>query len=106
MPGFAKTGMQPPAFAPAFGDHMAGMCLTFGVMSALLGRERSGEGQRVEVSLFHAGVYQLSFDYAGTLATKQDWLFLNSREEREHQPAHAAVPHPGRPLVAPQCAPA
>ena len=76
----AAPGTPPPAFLPSFGDHMAGMNLACGVMTALFMRERTGMGQEVNVSLFHSGVYQLSMDLAGTLVTKQDCQRMISRE--------------------------
>ena len=76
----AAPGTPPPAFMPSFGDHMAGMNLACGVMTALFMRERTGTGQEVSVSLFHSGVYQLSMDLAGTLITKQDCQRMTSRE--------------------------
>ncbi|MEE8397750.1 MAG: CoA transferase [Desulfobacterales bacterium] len=69
----AAPGTPPPGFLSAFGDHMAGMILVSGVMTALFTRERTGLGQEVDVSLFHSGVYQLSFDLAGTLVTGEDF---------------------------------
>jgi len=76
----AAPGTPPPAFVPSFGDHMAGMNLACGVMTALFMREKTGMGQEVNVSLFHSGVYQLSMDLAGTLVTKQDCQRMESRE--------------------------
>jgi crotonobetainyl-CoA:carnitine CoA-transferase CaiB-like acyl-CoA transferase len=74
-------GTPPPAFVPAFGDHMAGMTLACGVMTALFMRERTGTGQEVGVSLFQSGVYQLSYDLAGALVTRQDCTRMTSRED-------------------------
>ncbi len=76
----AAPGTPPPAFMPSFGDHMAGMNLACGVMTALFMREKTGMGQEVNVSLFHSGVYQLSMDLAGTLVTGQDCQRMESRE--------------------------
>lgn len=77
----AAPGTPPPAFVPSFGDHMAGMALACGVTTALFMREKTGLGQEVDVSLFHSGVYQLSYDLAGTLVTKQDCQRMTSRDE-------------------------
>jgi len=74
------SGTPPPAFMPSFGDHMAGMNLACGVITALFMRERTGIGQEINVSLFHSGVYQLSMDLAGTLTTRQDCQHMTSRE--------------------------
>jgi len=77
----AAPGTPPPAFMPSFGDHMAGTNLACGVMTALFMRERTGIGQEVRVSLFHSGVFQLSYDLAGTLTTGQDCWGIVSRED-------------------------
>jgi crotonobetainyl-CoA:carnitine CoA-transferase CaiB-like acyl-CoA transferase len=44
------------------GDHMAGASAAGAVCAALLARERTGEGQRVNVSLIRAGVYMMGWD--------------------------------------------
>ena len=41
-------------YATALADYTAGMLMTQGILLALLARERTGEGQRVEVSLYDA----------------------------------------------------
>jgi crotonobetainyl-CoA:carnitine CoA-transferase CaiB-like acyl-CoA transferase len=77
--------IQPPL---GLGDNVAGLALALGIMTALFLRERTGEGQEVDVSLFQAGVHALSLDVAGALATGQD----RRPVEREEY---------GNPLVAP-----
>jgi crotonobetainyl-CoA:carnitine CoA-transferase CaiB-like acyl-CoA transferase len=57
----------------AFGDNVAGLGIAFGVMMALFARERTGRGQEMDLSLFHIGVYQLTFFFAGTFSTGQDY---------------------------------
>jgi crotonobetainyl-CoA:carnitine CoA-transferase CaiB-like acyl-CoA transferase len=54
------------------GDMVAGMTLVYGVMQALYVRETTGLGQAVDVSLFHTGLYQMSFDVSGALITGMD----------------------------------
>lgn len=66
------TGGGRPTPRTAFGDTVAGMILAFGTMTALYARDREGgldAGQQVDTSLLFAGIYQLSFDMAGALAT-------------------------------------
>ena len=71
--GFSQPGMTGPAFAVGgFGDNMAGMALACGLITALFVRERTGRGQEVYVSLFQAGVFQMSRHIARTLVTGQD----------------------------------
>ena len=59
-------GMSAPNSRPAFGDNVAGLALAFGVMNALYARDRIGLGQEVDISLFFTGLYQLTFDVAGS----------------------------------------
>jgi len=66
----------PPPFQPAIGDNVAGVLLAYGIMTALFTRERTGLGQKVDLALFHAGIFVNSFHIAGTLAsnnTFEDW---------------------------------
>jgi crotonobetainyl-CoA:carnitine CoA-transferase CaiB-like acyl-CoA transferase len=87
-------GMSGPNPRPAFGDNVAGLGLAFGVMNALYARDRTGEGQEVDVSLFFTGLYQLTFDVAGALATDRDETeyrlqeaFEGTDEERKQRDA-------------------
>ena len=66
-------GTAGPGFRPAFGDNVAALALAYGIMTALDVREKTGTGQEGEVSLVHTGLYQLSFDVAGALATGLDY---------------------------------
>jgi len=66
-------GMPAIGFRAGFGDTVAGMSLFAGIMTALYNREKTGEGQEVEVSLLHTGIYQLSFDISGALVTGRDF---------------------------------
>lgn len=80
---FGADGMPPAAYSPAFGDNVAALALAFGVMTALYVRGKTGVGQEVDLSLFHTGIYQLSFDIAGALVTGRDYeeWRLPSRED-------------------------
>ncbi len=78
---FARTGilhlLQVPGTVPPFppmamGDNVAGLALAFGILLALLMRDKTGMGQEVDVSLFQAGLFALSADVAGSLVTGQD----------------------------------
>jgi crotonobetainyl-CoA:carnitine CoA-transferase CaiB-like acyl-CoA transferase len=61
-----------PGYTAAFGDNVAALALAFGIMMALYVRDRTGVGQEIDLSLFHIGIYQNSFDIAGALVTGQD----------------------------------
>jgi len=74
---FSRSGifhLQPsPKLHPfGFGDHVTGLALAYGVMTALFVRERTGIGQEVDASLFQTGVFAISYDIAGALVTGQD----------------------------------
>ena len=71
LPGVPCLG-----YRPAMGDTIAGLALSHAVTQALYVREKTGVGQAVDVSLFHTGLYQMTFDVAGALITGldvQDW---------------------------------
>jgi crotonobetainyl-CoA:carnitine CoA-transferase CaiB-like acyl-CoA transferase len=70
---FSVPGVPILAYRPAFGDNLAALALAYGIMMALFVREKTGMGQEVYVSLLHTGMYQLSFDIAGALATGLDF---------------------------------
>jgi len=74
--------MPPDCRLGAFGDNFGGMALALGISTALFVRERTGLGQEVDVSLFHAGVYQLSFHLAQALINGQD----QQRVDRKDMP--------------------
>jgi len=57
---------------PAYGDHITSLSLLGGIMSALYMRERTGEAQEVEVSLYNTAVWVLGFDVSGCLITGED----------------------------------
>ena len=68
---FARSGLSssiagrdgfPPRWRAAQGDHVAGLALFAGVMTALFERERTGEGSVVETSLLQAATWSNAFD--------------------------------------------
>jgi formyl-CoA transferase len=71
----ARTGMMPilpqPGEPPVFAGHgqmYTTVMLAFGVVTALLHRRRTGEGQEVDVSLFGGNIYGASLDVQAYLA--------------------------------------
>jgi len=70
---FSVPGVPVIGYRAGFGDNLAGLALAYGIMTALFVREKTGVGQEINVSLFHAGMYQLSYDIAGALATGLDF---------------------------------
>jgi crotonobetainyl-CoA:carnitine CoA-transferase CaiB-like acyl-CoA transferase len=52
------------------GDHTSSLALTTAVLSALLHREKTGEGQRVEASLLSTALWVLGVDLSAALKTR------------------------------------
>jgi crotonobetainyl-CoA:carnitine CoA-transferase CaiB-like acyl-CoA transferase len=57
-------GTPIPQQRGGMGDHMTGLSGAAAVSAALFARERTGEGQRVAVSLIRTGIYMMGWDYA------------------------------------------
>ena len=57
---------------PAYGDSITSQSLLAGVMAALFIRERTGEGQEVEVSLYNSAIFALGTDLSGCLISAED----------------------------------
>jgi crotonobetainyl-CoA:carnitine CoA-transferase CaiB-like acyl-CoA transferase len=57
-------GSEIPQQRGGMGDHMTGMNAAGAISAALFKRERTGEGQRVAVSLVRTGIYMMGWDYA------------------------------------------
>src|SRR5205085_1312713 len=58
---------DPPMPRGGTGDHTTGLAAAGAIAAALFRRERSGAGALVDVSLYRAGIYTLSWDIAGYL---------------------------------------
>ena len=80
----ARTGMmpivqqpgEPPVYAGAGAMHSA-VLLAFGIVTALVHRQQSGEGQQVDTSLFAANMYGASLDLQAFLAIGKGDRLLN-----------------------------
>jgi len=57
---------------PAYGDSISSQTLLAGIMAALFIRERTGQGQEVETSLFNTATFALGTDISGCLITGED----------------------------------
>ena len=62
-------GRPPVKCGPPLTDITAGILGAMGVVAALYARERTGEGQRVDTSLYEAGIVQTFWQSAVALAT-------------------------------------
>lgn len=72
MATFGERGSAPVPCLPAFGDHIAAVTLAYGIMLALFHRERTGEGQLVDVSLFGSLLEAGGLNWAQVLDTRED----------------------------------
>jgi len=55
-----EKGTSPVNCVPGFGDHSCGMYLATGLLAAYIQALKSGKGENVTVSLYHAAVYGLA----------------------------------------------
>ncbi len=62
-----EPGSPPPAQRPGMIDTAAAAYLIAGILAALLHREKTGEGQELEVSLFHTGTWTIAADTQSAL---------------------------------------
>ena len=64
------AGQPYPQQRGGMGDHMTGLGAAGAISAALFVRERTGEGQRVAISLLRVGAYMLAWDANTVLRTK------------------------------------
>ena len=62
----------PPRLRPAQGDHTAALALLASILAALRLVETTGQGQRVDVSLFATAAWTMSTDLSATLVDGQN----------------------------------
>ena len=70
VPGEPDPPGQP---GPAFGDSMGAMTIAGGISAALLARERTGEGQSLEVSLLGTGMWAMGAGIAMSGVSGTPW---------------------------------
>mgnify|MGYP001440883697 CR=1 FL=1 len=87
--GRVRTNLANPApMGISLSDHLTGMMAAYGILGALMARERTGRGQRVETSLLSATVAFLGENAARYFETGK----TPSRETRAR-----SLQTPGRP---------
>ena len=69
MATIKEPGQTPPAQRPAMVDHAVGLGLAGAISAALLGRERTGRGREVQISLFSMGLWMNATDLTLGLLT-------------------------------------
>jgi crotonobetainyl-CoA:carnitine CoA-transferase CaiB-like acyl-CoA transferase len=62
-----EPGASPPMAPNGMMDRATGTMMVAGVLAALLHREKTGQGQQLELSLYHSGVWGLAADLQETL---------------------------------------
>ncbi|AEF37752.1 dehydratase [Mycolicibacter sinensis] len=82
----AGGGYPPPMPGAAFGDLQSGLYAAGGVAAALLGRERTGESQVVDVSLLGAAVWATAPHIAATSC-----YGIDAMPRGDHQSAHNPI---------------
>jgi len=78
--GLVEPPGPPPQPRPAQGDHTTGLALVAAILAALRVVERTGQGQAVETSLFHAAAWTMATELATTLVDHRQ----PSRRDRRH----------------------
>lgn len=73
-----NRGDAPMIPTNGFGDFQVCMCLASGICAALYNRERTGEGDKVTVSLHHTAAFMLS---TGIISAQYGNLYPKSRKE-------------------------
>jgi crotonobetainyl-CoA:carnitine CoA-transferase CaiB-like acyl-CoA transferase len=66
------AGTDPSRMPISYTDFFTGLSLAYGIMTALYIREKTGEGQEVDASLFNTVVWALTNDIGATLVTGED----------------------------------
>ncbi len=69
MDQMRDAGVPPSFLRPGVGDHALALSVVTGVLAALRMRDRSGQGQLIDVNLMHVGLYVQGNDAAHALAT-------------------------------------
>ncbi len=67
----AQSGGVPPAPRGGMIDRVTGANIVGGVCAALLHKEKTGEGQKIEFSLYHTGVWTIVEDIQAALVGKR-----------------------------------
>lgn len=78
-----RAGEPPVVSGSSISDAVAALTLVNGMLTALLARERTGQGQRVEVDLFHSTI---------AIMCQEISAMVNQRQDFERSPAGIAQP--------------
>jgi crotonobetainyl-CoA:carnitine CoA-transferase CaiB-like acyl-CoA transferase len=72
MATIGEPDAPPPGQRPAMGDHTSGITVAGATAAALFARERTGQGQEVQLSLYRTGMWVNSMDIQTALITRQN----------------------------------
>ena len=75
-----QKGGEPINIIPAWGDLLTGMVLAGGIAGALVGQQLHGQGDKVTVSLYHVGLFGMSWPIMGTEYATEPTYPKNRRE--------------------------
>lgn len=75
-----QKGQEPINIIPAWGDLLTGMVLAGGIAGALVGQQLHGVGDKITVSLYHVGLYGMSWPIMATEYTDEPTYPKNRRE--------------------------
>ncbi len=93
----SASDAPPPQQRGGMGDHMTGLGAAGAISAALYKREKSGEGQRVAISLHAPGSLHAGLGLQHRPARQRPHLRVRSLSRA--QPDHQLLPGRGRPLV-------
>ena len=80
MGHLGEPGSLPPPQLPALGDQISALCLAGGIALALFHRERTGEGQKIALSLLGSAVWMNSWQVQAMLSTGEEYPKLSRKE--------------------------
>lgn len=72
MDRLTEPGGVPRAVRPGMGDSIAAIAIVGAITAALLARERTGEGQKLELNLYQLGVWTMGIDIEAALYFGQE----------------------------------
>lgn len=103
---FMKPEDEPVTTPVAFADRITAITLAYGITTALLIREKTGEGQEVDTSLLQTGIFANAQDVGAALVTGKDRqnverkdlanVLLNSYQTRDGRWLRLAINQPDK----------
>jgi crotonobetainyl-CoA:carnitine CoA-transferase CaiB-like acyl-CoA transferase len=72
----------PPSHRPGIGDSITSMCVTSGILAALLARQRTGKGQKVAFSLYQTAVWVINQDIQVALYRREEIPNIDRRKAK------------------------